>query len=224
MTLLPQLQQVFRVPTGIDRLGFPSYGKLPGGVPNPPNAWYEANELLAVRLRNAVARSTPQGVHFTEYLSEKGGTKIWGEFAKQYRHNAGFARGWVGTGMMWAAMGVAALKAQSAKSTYQRLRPFQIDPSIQRIGKPEPNDASYPSGHTSAAYAAATVLSELWPARAAEFHWWANQVGQSRVAAGMHFPSDVQMGARLGTRTGIQTVATMFAGPRAGRFAASTVL
>ena len=46
---ISQLQPAFRVPTGIDRLGFPSYGKLPGGVPNPPNAMREAHELQMVR-------------------------------------------------------------------------------------------------------------------------------------------------------------------------------
>ena len=30
---------------------------------------------------------------------------------------------------------------------------------------------------------AATVLAQLWPTRANEFNWWANQVGMSRVAA-----------------------------------------
>jgi membrane-associated phospholipid phosphatase len=46
------------------------------------------------------------------------------------------------------------------------------------------------------------VLSHLWPARAHEFGWWARQTGLSRVHAGVHFPSDVQMGAQVGIRTG----------------------
>ena len=33
---------------------------------------------------------------------------IWMDFAKQYRKTAGFVRGWLGTGVMLAAMGSAA--------------------------------------------------------------------------------------------------------------------
>jgi membrane-associated phospholipid phosphatase len=32
--------------------------------------------------------------------------------------------------------------------------------------------------------------------------WWARLVALCRVPAGVHFPSDVQMGAQLGMRTG----------------------
>jgi len=190
------------MPTGIDRLGFPSYGHLPGGVPNPPSAWAEANELQMVRTLNARALQSPEAVHFTEYMTEHGGIDIWKDFAKQYRQTAGLAKGWAGTAMMWAAMGSATLRTQLAKNGYDRLRPYQVDPSIRTIGK-LPKDASYPSGHTSSAYAAATTLASLWPARAQEFMWWAKQVGTSRVHAGVHFPSDVNAGAQVGIRAGL---------------------
>ncbi|MCB0878439.1 MAG: phosphatase PAP2 family protein [Thermoleophilia bacterium] len=202
MSILSAATPVFAVPTGVDRLGFPSYRPLPGGVPNPPNAWVEANELNMVRTLNARAQQNPQALKFTEYISEHGAFGIWMDFAKQYRKTAGFVRGWLGTGVMLAAMGSAALKTTIAKRGYDRLRPFQIDPSIHPLGK-IPKDASFPSGHTSAAYAAATALSTLWPARAQEFGWWARQTGLSRVHAGVHFPSDVQMGAQVGIQSGL---------------------
>jgi membrane-associated phospholipid phosphatase len=203
------LTPVFAMPTGIDRLGFPSYRPLPGGVPNPPNAWHEAHELQTVRTLNARANQSPEAVRFTEYMTDKGGFGIWMDFAKQYRRTAGFVRGWVGTGLMLASMGATTLKTQLAKRGYDRLRPYQVDGSIRTIGK-LPKDASYPSGHTSAAFSAATVLSHLWPARAHEFGWWANQAGLSRIHAGVHFPSDVQMGAQLGTRTGLAAARVLF--------------
>lgn len=203
------LTPVFAMPTGIDRLGFPSYRPLPGGVPNPPNAWQEASELQLVRTLNARANQSPEATRFTEFLTDKGGFGIWMDFAKEYRKTAGFVRGWMGTGLMLASMGATTLKTQMAKRGYDRLRPYQVDGSIRTIGK-LPKDASYPSGHTSAAYSAATVLSHLWPARAQEFGWWANQAGLSRIHAGVHFPSDVQMGAQLGTRTGLAAARVLF--------------
>lgn len=196
------LTPVFAMPTGIDRLGFPTYGRTPGGVPNPPNAWQEAHELNQVRTLNALAHQNPAAIKFTEYMDKRGATGIWMDFAKQYRRNTGFVRGWLGTGLMLAAMGATTLKTQLAKSGYDRLRPYQLDPNIKPIGH-LPRDASYPSGHSSAAFAAATVMSHLWPARAHEFGWWANQAALSRVHAGVHFPSDVAMGAQVGIRSGL---------------------
>lgn len=192
---------VYAVPTGIDRLGFPNYRPLPAGVPNPPNAWREAHELQRVRQLNGAAHQNPQAIRFTEYMTDKGAFGLWMDMARDYRRAAGFARGWVGTGLMLAAMGATTLKTQLAKRSYDRLRPYQVDPSIRTIGK-LPKDASYPSGHASSAYAAATVLSHLWPARSHEFGWWARQAALSRVHAGVHFPSDIEMGAQVGMRTG----------------------
>ncbi len=180
----------------------PRWQPFPGGVPTPPNAWVEAGELNTVRQLNAAANANPQAANFTSYLAQHGGFDTWMDFARQYRRVAGFTRGWIGTGVMLAAMGAAKLQTTLAKTGYRRLRPFQVDGSIRPIGK-LPRDASYPSGHTSSAFAASTVLGALWPARANEFGWWARQVALSRVHAGAHFPSDVQMGAQIGVRAGL---------------------
>jgi membrane-associated phospholipid phosphatase len=69
---------------------------------------------------------------------------------------------------------------------------------------------SFPSGHTSVAFAFATTY---WLARRDKYGdpgllgWLAlgvaTGVGVSRVAAGKHFPSDVLAGALLGTASGI---------------------
>lgn len=193
---------VQHVPTGIDRLGFPTYGALPGGVPNPPNAFVEAQELAVVRELNARTAQNGDASTFTTYLGNEGGRGIWRDFAKQYRHTAGFARGWIGTGMVYAAMGAASLRSRIASAGYARLHPFEVDPTIQPIGSIR-SKRSYPSRTASTAWAAATVLARLWPARAAEFGWWAEQVGMSRVHAGENFPSDVRMGAMLGVRAGV---------------------
>lgn len=196
------MRQVVPVPTGFDGLGFPTSRPLPGGVPNPPGAIVEAVELAEVRADNARTLASPAAMRFTEYLADRGGSGLWTDFAKQYRQRTGFARGWAGTALMFAAMGVAALRSQRAKYGYQRARPFEVDPSIRPVGK-QPRDRGYPSGHASSAYAAATVLEQLWPSRAHEFAWWARQTALSRVHAGVHFPSDVQAGAILGIRSGI---------------------
>jgi membrane-associated phospholipid phosphatase len=67
--------------------------------------------------------------------------------------------------------------------------------------RPASGNASFPSGHTTAAFAAATVFSEQYP------HWAviipsyaaASAVGFSRMVANQHWGSDVVAGAMLGT-------------------------
>lgn len=162
-----------------------------------------------VRQLNGYANANPEARDWTEYLAKSGDTELWLEFAKQYRRQVGFVRGWMGTGLMAATMGVTALATTRAKRHYRRLRPYQIDGMIQPIGKAY-TDASYPSGHSSVSSAAATVLGNLWPARAYEFRWWANQVAMSRMAAGMHFPSDVRVGAELGARIGATAASILY--------------
>ncbi|MEQ1636988.1 MAG: phosphatase PAP2 family protein [Methylococcales bacterium] len=57
---------------------------------------------------------------------------------------------------------------------------------------------SFPSGHTSAAFLMATLGSDSWPVLSFPLFLWAVSVGFSRVLLGVHFPSDVMVGAILG--------------------------
>lgn len=179
-------------------------GTWPGPyrVPPPPSLYEQQQELAYVRW--VVQHRTPAGDQFAEQLSAKGAFSIWMDFARQYRSMVGGVRGWVGTGVLAATLGVNALKTWQTKRHFKHLRPFQVDGTITTIGK-VPKDPSYPSGHASSAYAGATVMSMLWPARAAEFNWWARQVAMSRVYSGVHFPSDVLMGAAFG-RSNAQSI------------------
>jgi undecaprenyl-diphosphatase len=58
---------------------------------------------------------------------------------------------------------------------------------------------SFPSGHTSAAFMMATLSCEFWPSFALLLYGWSMCVGFSRVLLGVHFPSDVVIGAAMGT-------------------------
>jgi undecaprenyl-diphosphatase len=58
---------------------------------------------------------------------------------------------------------------------------------------------SFPSGHTSAAFMMATLCSAFWPSLAVVLYAWSISVGFSRVLLGVHFPSDVVIGAAMGT-------------------------
>ena len=82
-----------------------------------------------------------------------------------------------------------------------RIRPFAVNTAVELLVTP-PLDASFPSGHTAASFAAVFALrtagSPLWkPALAA-----AVVIAFSRLYLYVHWPSDVLGGALLGAAVG----------------------
>jgi membrane-associated phospholipid phosphatase len=57
---------------------------------------------------------------------------------------------------------------------------------------------SFPSGHTTTAFALATAISYLWPKLTVPLWIFAITVGISRIAITAHYPSDVLAGAVTG--------------------------
>ena len=83
------------------------------------------------------------------------------------------------------------------KKFLKRERPFeQIKPCLCAI---IPSDKfSMPSGHTAAAFLMATLIAHFYPDWSILAYSWACAIGFSRVFLGVHFPTDLIVGAGLG--------------------------
>lgn len=101
--------------------------------------------------------------------------------------------------MMGASYAVSGIITLGLKYSIQRKRPFVTYQDLV-TKKTAAGSFSFPSGHTSSAFATATSLSLLYPKWhvIAPSFLWASAVGYSRMELGVHYPSDVLAGALIG--------------------------
>ncbi len=100
------------------------------------------------------------------------------------------------------AMGIESLITNVAvKSAFQRIRPHRPPDVPFLYGLRQPITSSFPSGHATAAFCAATLLSKGSRAAPAWFAL-ASLVAATRVYVRLHHASDVVAGAALGVALG----------------------
>ena len=99
------------------------------------------------------------------------------------------------------------------KSAFRRVRPADVEPGPLPLR--QPLTSSFPSGHASAAFMAASILRAEGASRA----WFglAAVVAASRVYVRIHYPSDVVAGALLGLALGQPVGAVLRRRPKPAR-------
>lgn len=104
-----------------------------------------------------------------------------------------------------ASIATTALTATVLKYSFDRNRPFEKYPFIDKAG--DGGTPSFPSGHTSDVFALATSLSLSFPKWyvVVPSYLYAGSVAYSRLHLGVHYPSDVLAGMILGTTSSILT-------------------
>ena len=95
-------------------------------------------------------------------------------------------------------IGINTVITYSIKHIVNRDRPYITNPDI--IPQETYSSYSMPSGHTSFSFAVATSVSLQYPKWyvIAPAYLWAGAVGYSRLYMGVHYPSDVLIGAITG--------------------------
>ncbi|MFA5523458.1 MAG: phosphatase PAP2 family protein [Tissierellales bacterium] len=103
---------------------------------------------------------------------------------------------------MLAALSFSQVFVQILKRSLTRERPYNILENIKTFDIAL-KDYSFPSGHTTASFSMATILSYYLPQLMIVFFILAFSVGISRIYLAVHYPTDVIVGIILGTTSSL---------------------
>lgn len=122
----------------------------------------------------------------------------------------------------WAKVGVAAFTSHAASVVIKRIirRPRPHDPRI-KIGVGTPSKLSFPSSHATSTTAALVGIAKLgYPAAPAV---GVPAIMLSRLVLGVHYPTDVTVGALLGAGTvvAVDKIGDKVTGPKAAEMKAA---
>jgi len=102
----------------------------------------------------------------------------------------------------YALMGVTTwdqiICSHESKMTYWRIRPSQQDSTVPLLFPP-PNHPSYPANH-AVTMVRAHLLGYLFPREAEYYRQLGEEIGNSRMWAGIHYRSDVEAGWEMAAR------------------------
>jgi undecaprenyl-diphosphatase len=159
--------------------------------------------LLAIDERLLVAARRLHGpwrTRLARALTRAGNTSSWTVVVLGL-----LAAGQPFTGLGWrlaAATLVGTLLSQGLKRSLHRPRPTSAIVGFEALAE-NPDRFSFPSGHTTAAFAAAVALAGAPYGIGPAALGLALGIGTSRVYLGAHYPLDVAAGVVLGTAAGV---------------------
>ncbi|WP_353070007.1 phosphatase PAP2 family protein [Tunturibacter empetritectus] len=180
----------------------------PGPPPSTSSAQMQTETAEVKSIVNSLTRDQQATVYkWADGVSTVTPPGHWDAIAEPYISAASFSevRASRSFALLNMALHDAAVACWDAKYFYFNPRPSQLDPSIKtQTGLP--NFPSYVSGHSDFSAAGSDVLSYLFPSGATYFQAQMQEAAMSRLYAGIHYRSDINVGMDHGKRIGDYTV------------------
>jgi hypothetical protein len=164
--------------------------------PGPPPAFGTPAYLAALaEIRHFSDTRTADQLRIAEFWAMPTVAAFWNEQATTLivRDRLDERRAAHVLALMHMATMDANIACHDAKYTYWLIRPYRADPAI--ITRPQ--HPSYPSDHACASGTSAYVLGGLFPADAERLAALADEAGESRLYAGIHYRFDKDAGLRI---------------------------
>ena len=146
-------------------------------------AWAERERLVALWMHGASTRAWVVGI--LKAVSRVGDGWLWYVIV---------------VCLPWAGGAVDMLIHKIVKRWIARPRPFRACAGIREC-MPSLDEFSFPSGHTLHSVACSLILTAYYPMFALVVWPFTVLVAISRVVLGLHYPSDVVVGALIGAAT-----------------------
>ncbi|HET9747563.1 MAG TPA: phosphatase PAP2 family protein [Chitinophagaceae bacterium] len=178
-----------------------------GQIKVPPPPIKEQTQKEIAEVKEKIAKRNEKILYEIQYWDAGSPAYRWNEIAWKMTTFENFGT-FLRAPMAWMNMAIsdATAAAWKAKYTYQRKRPFQIDPSVKPVIT-SPTTPSYPCEHSVTASAAANVLAYFFPEVADSILRLGKEAAESRIYAGVQFPSDVKDGWKLGEQVAALIIA-----------------
>jgi len=171
--------------------------------PAPPPAFGSAEFLGALaEVRQLSDNRTADQLRIAQFWAMTTGTLVSGFWNEQTttriaRYHLNERRAAHALALVHMAAVDATIACYDAKYTYWLIRPYKADLAIT-VPITKPNHPSYPSSHACSSGASAYVLAGIFPADAAQLAAMADEAGESRLYAGIHYRFDKDAGLRIG--------------------------
>lgn len=168
-------------------------------LPPPPDA--AATRAEGEQLRGLAVSVDAEALERIGWWDAAAPSYRWGQIAADEAVKAGLNANVASRrlALLHTALADATVAAWDSKYAHNRPRPADADPAL-RTAVPTPPSPSYPDEHAVAGAAAAAILGDMIPQRAAAFARLAEEEGRTRLLAGVAYPSDVAAGAELGRK------------------------
>lgn len=178
---------------------FPSWPERQAAWAARHSAWIERERSVALWMHGATTRAWV--VRLMGIVSRIGDGWIW---------YAVIAGAWIAGGAegnsaavrMFCVAAVNLAIYRIVKRWIARQRPCRACPGIREVTRPL-DEFSFPSGHTLHSVAFSVIMSAYYPATAWIVWPFTVLVAVSRVVLGLHYPSDVVVGALIGLTTAL---------------------